>query len=179
MPGPRSVLIDKAIVIVIGSILLVAVADLVLAAKWNRAYFLLGIPIFARRIERPEGIGDLNLSELSRSTATAGGAPLLFHRLSPDVVLFRDQIFGGTIHYIPIMRGVIRYDAAEGVVRVRGLLNWFALVFVASFAVLMGSDFVELLPYICGVFGVIYLIQAVRYNRVAKQLRLNATAETR
>ena len=164
---------DTAIVVGLGSILAVAILDFVLASRWNHFYFKVGVPVFVRRIERPQGIQDLSLPDLSTSSKTAAAAPLLFHRIDPTTVAFREPILGGVMHYVPIMHGVIRHDVAEGVVRVMGVLNWFAIVFVVSFAILMGRKFVEIVPMLGLVFGVIYFIQAVRYNRVAKKLRIS------
>jgi len=161
---------DRSFILGFGCIVLAGLADFILTRRWNRAYFTYGIPIFVRRIPKPAGIADLSLEELETSSRTAGGAPLLFHRLDPNVIAFRDQVFGGTVHYVPIMHGVIRYDATEGVVRVTGLLNWFVIAFIAVFTALLGRKIVELLPMLALVYGVIYLIQFVRYNRVAKKL---------
>lgn len=154
-----------------GVIALAAIVDIVLTIRWNRTYYTFGIPAFMRRIEKPEGLAGVALDELETSSKTAAGAPLAFHRFAPDIIAFRDRVFGGTMHYIPIMHGVIRYDPAEGVVRVVGLLNWFTIAYVVSFAAMLGRKFSELLPTVLIVFGVIYFIQAVRYNRVAKKLR--------
>jgi hypothetical protein len=162
---------DTPILIGFGSILLAAVADVVLTTRWNRAYYTFGVPIFIRRVHKPGGIGDLPLDDLEKALATAAGPPLLFRRLDNNVIAFREKVFGGVMHYIPIMHGVIRYDAAEGVARVTGIVNWFVIAFIACFAFLLGRSFFELLPIIAGVYGIIYFIQAVRFNRVAKKLQ--------
>lgn len=162
---------DTPMIIGFSSILLAGLADIVLTTRWNRAYYTLGLPIFIRRIHKPGGIAELPLADLEKSSVTAAGPPLLFKRLDNDVIAFREKVFAGALHYIPIMHGAIRYDAAEGVARVTGIVNWFVIAFIACFAFLMGKNFVELLPIIAGVYGIIYFIQAVRFNRVAKKLR--------
>lgn len=162
---------DAAIIAGLASIAIAGIVDALLVVKWNRTYFTVGIPIFMRRIERPEGIAEMSLDELETSSRTAAGAPLLFHRFAPGLIAFRDKVFGGTMHYIPIMHGVIRHDSTEGVVRVVGLLNWFVIAYIVSFAALLGKAVVDLLPVALTVLGVIYFIQAVRYSRVAKKLR--------
>ena len=67
--------------------------------------------------------------------------------------------------------GAIRYDAAEGVARVTGIVNWFVIAFIGGFAFLLGRNFVALLPFVAGVYGIIDFIQAVRFKRVAKKLQ--------
>ncbi|HYI11998.1 MAG TPA: hypothetical protein VEK57_23285 [Thermoanaerobaculia bacterium] len=167
---------DAGIIAGLAAIAIAGIIDALLVVKWNRAYFTIGIPIFMRRVERPEGIADTSLDDLETSSKTAGGAPLLFHRFAPDLIAFRDKVFGGMMHYIPIMHGVIRHDLAEGVVRVMGILNWFPIAFLVTFAALLGKNVLDLLPFVLFVFGVIYFIQAVRYNRIAKKLGTVRTA---
>src|SRR5688572_20487277 len=101
--------------IAVGLIVVIAIAivEIVLSARWNVFYFTVGLPIFVRRIDRIVGIEDVPLEELQKSTATAAGTPLLFRRLAPDVIAFRERAFGGHIHYTPIMHGVIRRRAEE------------------------------------------------------------------
>lgn len=166
---------DVSILIALGTILAAGLADVVLSMRWSRAYFTAGIPIFVRRVQLPGGISDLPLPELEAAAVTAAGPPLLFRRLDAETIAFRERVFGGMLHYIPIMHGVIRHDVAEGVARVTGLLNWFAIAFIAGFAALLGRAIVELLPVMVGVFCIIYFIQAVRYNRVAKKLGLRSS----
>ena len=67
------------------------------------------------------------------------------------------------------MHGVIRYDAVEGVARVTGLVNWFAPVFLLTLVVAVRDD-VTFLLFLAGMFGLLYLLQAARYRRVAKAL---------
>lgn len=168
----------NVLLVTFGAIGVVAALDFLLAARWNNLYFRFGLPIFVRRIERPQGILDLSLTELESSSATAAAAPLSFHRLSPTTVAFREKVFGGIMHYVPIMHGVIRYDPAEGVVRVIGILKWFVLVFVISLVALLGRRFTEIMPVMLAVLGIVYFIQAIRYNRVASKLR-NASEKER
>lgn len=150
---------------------LIAVVELVLSARWSRVYFTTGIPIFVRRIEKPGGLASVDLESLEARTRPAAGAALLFKRVDATTIAFREELFGGgTLRYSPIMRGVIRYNAGEPHVRVIGLANWFALALVACLVTLLRRKIVELLPIIAFAYGVVYLIQAVRYNRVAKAL---------
>ena len=154
--------------------LVIAIVEIVLSWRWNERYFALGIPIFVRRVEKLGGLEDLSLEALQKSAATVAATPLLFRRVAPDRILFREKGFGGSIHYLPIMRGVITAPAAEGAVVMKGLLNWFALAIVALFLWWTGGDLddmAEVAPYVLGAFGIVYLIQAVRYSRVARAIK--------
>jgi hypothetical protein len=151
-----------------GIVIGVAIVDFVLAARWSDFYFTVGLPIFWRRIERPGGIADLSLEELGKRSATVAGTPLLFRLLTPDLIAFREKLFGGSMHYTPIMHGVIRHQREEGVVEVAGFVNWFVIVAMIVLIVMLRRDVIAMLPYFFAAFGVVYFIQAVRFNRVAK-----------
>lgn len=151
--------------------LAVVVAEIVLSAKWNRAYFTVGVPIFQRRIARVEGLANVTFEDLQRSAATVAAAPLVFHRLDPNLIAFREKPFGGTMHYAPLMRGVIRHKDGEASVVLQGLMNWSFVALTLVFVIALGKDFRHIVPYFAAAFGVLYLIQGVRFNRVAKALR--------
>jgi hypothetical protein len=154
---------------------LIAVVELVLSARWNRTYFTAGIPIFVRRVEKPDGLANVDLEALEARTRPAAGAPLQFRHVDAATVAFREKLFsGGTLHYTPIMHGVIRHTVGEPHVRVIGLANWFSVVFVVVLVAVLGRGIVTILPILLFAIGVIYLIQAVRYNRVAKALGVKA-----
>jgi hypothetical protein len=145
----------------------IAVVEIVLSLKWNPSYFTFGIPIFIRRIERSKGIEEVPIDELAKSTVTVTGKAFSFRRLAPSVIAFRE----GEFQYVPLMRGVIRHNASEPYVVVLGLMNWFMLALIVFFAVLLKSNIGVLLLYIGGALAVLYLIQGVRFARMAKKLR--------
>jgi hypothetical protein len=159
-----------------GIVLAIAVVEIVLSAKWNRFYFTAGLPIFIRRIDRVVGIENLSLDELQKSAATVAGTPLLFRRLAPDTIAFREKPFGGSIHYIPIMHGLIRRRPEEATVVVLGLANWYIVALILMFALLMGKRFFDVAAYLLAAVAIVYLVQAIRYGRVAKALRRTNTA---
>ena len=166
------------IAIALAAVLIIAVIEAILAAKWNRTYMTQGLPIFMRRVDCLTGLDDISLEALQKSAATAAGAPLLFRRLDSDVIVFREQAFAGAIHYFALMRGVIRRDTSEPTVRVLGLIKWWAVALIAGFMLLFGADARFAAPYILGALAVLYLIQFVRFSRVAKALlRAPAAAE--
>lgn len=149
----------------------VFVAEVVLSMTWNRWYFTFGVPIFIRRIDRPRGLADVSLEELEKSSATAAGAPLVFRRLDERAIAFREKPFGGLLHYAPLMRGVMRAPEAEAAIVVMGLMNWTFIALLTAFAILLGRGFKDVAIYFAISFGVLYLIQGVRFARVAKKLR--------
>jgi hypothetical protein len=160
---------------IVGAILIV---EIVLSWRWSRFYFTVGLPIFWRRVDRVTGLENQSLNELLQVAATVAGTPLLFRRLGPDIIAFREKAFGGTIHYMPIMHGVIRRRVEEATAVVVGLVNWYIVALIVMFAILMGDDFISVVPYFLVAVGIVYLIQSVRYGRIAKALRrANATQE--
>ena len=161
-------------IIAISIVAAVTIAEVVLGSKWNRAYVTFGLPLFSRRIERCTLAG-ISLEQFQQSSITAAAAPFAFRQIGPDVIAFREPALG---QYIPVMRGVIRHDPAEAAVSVKGLLNWFVLAAVIVLAVTLRRGVIFVLPYFLGAFAVLYFIQAVRFNRVARQLIAGATEDT-
>ena len=146
-----------------------AVTEAVLAATWNELYCTMGIPIFARRVERAQGLADAPLAELERRSATAAAHGFRFRRFGADKIAFHEHGFGLT-HYTPLMRGLIRHNAAEATVVVIGLVNWSVLLGVALFTLAAGRFIVNVWGWIAGALAILYFIQAVRFWRVGTQL---------
>ena len=147
----------------------VVIVEIVFSARWNRTYFTAGLPIFVRRIERSHGIEAVPLEILERASATAAGKPFTFRRLGPDLIAFREGALA--FQYVPIMRGSISMTSGEPSVVVKGLVNWFVVALVVGLVVLLRGNVRYVAPYLLGALAVVYLIQAVRYGRVAKALR--------
>lgn len=161
------------IVISFAIVLVLAIVEFVLALRWNASYFTAGLPIFWRRIARPSGLRDVDFDELQKRCATVAGAPIVFHRLGPDAIAFREAAAGGLIHYFPIMRGIIRHRPEESSVVVSGLVKWWVVALVGVFAWYMRGDIIYVVGYLGLALGILYLIQAVRFARIAKALRVN------
>jgi hypothetical protein len=141
------------------------------AGAWNRTYMTVGLPIFVRRVDRPAGLEGVSLDALANATRGAVAGPLLFRRMSGDEIAFRERILSdGFLEYVPMMRGLIRHRVGESTVVVLGLLNWWVLLLVATFIALLGRDALDVAPWIGGALAILYLIQFVRYSRVAKAL---------
>jgi hypothetical protein len=154
-----------------------AIVEMVLSVKWNRTYFTAGLPIFIRRVESLRRIEDVSLENLQQSTATAAATPLLFRRLGPDAIGFREAFGGGALHYTPIMHGVIRARENQPTLDVVGYVNWFAVAILVMLAVNLGRLFLTIAPFFAAAVAIVYFIQSVRYGRVAKALRLAATQQ--
>lgn len=156
--------------LIIGLVLIAAiiVAEMVLSIKWNRTYYTVGLPIFLKRVETTRSLDDLSFEELQKCTATAAGAPLVFQRVAPDAIAFRDRPLAGFLHYAPLMRGVIRRREGEAAIVVAGLVNWSFLAFILVFGLLLGRHVVDVLPMFLLAFAVLYLIQGVRYWRLSR-----------
>lgn len=152
----------------------VIVAEVILALRWNRFYLTFGLPIFVKRSERLASLEDVSLEELQKRTATAGGTPLVFRRLAPNLIAFRESGMGGVIHYTPLMRGLIRRSEGESAVAVVGFANWFIVVGTVVLGVVLGRRVTIIAPMFLFVFAVIYFIQAVRFWRLANALRAPA-----
>ncbi len=75
----------------IAIVLIVAIAEIVMAARWTPAYWTTGLPIFARRVERPNGLADLSLDELSRGSKTMAASAFVFRQLDPQTIVFREE----------------------------------------------------------------------------------------
>jgi hypothetical protein len=165
----------NSIAVGFGIVVAIAIVEIVLSAKWSRFYFTVGLPIFWRRVDRVTALEDQSLEELLQVATTVAATPLLFRRLGPDLIAFREKAFGGSIHYMPIMHGVIRRRPEEATAVVLGLVNWYIVALIAMFAILMGADFIGVVPYLLAAVAIVYLIQSVRYGRIAKALRRTAT----
>jgi hypothetical protein len=158
---------------VLGLVLMAAliVAEVVLSMTWNRFYFTKGIPIFWRRIESTEKLETLSLEALQKASATAAGAPFAFRPLTSNAIAFRERPLGGMMHYMPLMRGLIRHNPEEPFISVLGLVNWSFLGLVIFLLAMLGRKVGIIALYLVGVLAVLYFIQAIRFGRIAKAVR--------
>jgi hypothetical protein len=154
----------------IAVVLIVAIAEIVMAAKWTPSYWTVGLPIFARRVERPNGLADLSLDELSCGSKTMAASAFVFRQVDPQTIAFREE----GLQYVPLMRGVIRHEVGEPSVVVFGLVNWFVVALVVVLVVGLRRNVVVVLPALALGLGVLYFIQGVRFWRVASQLAAGA-----
>jgi hypothetical protein len=156
----------------VAAIIVVGIAEYVLGMMWNERYCTTGIPIFARRVERARGLADVDLDEAERRSATAAAQGFRFRRFGADKIAFHEHGIG-LMHYTPIMRGLIRHDAAEATVVVLGLVNWSVLLFVMVVVlVVLAAEraIVDIGGWIGGLLAILYFIQAFRFWRVGSRL---------
>jgi len=157
--------------IAITFVIAVIVVEIVLSAKWNRAYFTIGLPIFVRRVERPHGLADVSFDDVQKRSANAAGTPLAFHRLDTNLIAFREKTYGGMLHYAPLMRGVIHHTEGEQSVVLRGLVNWWFVALTITLLITLGRGVRHIAMIYIFVLAILYLIQGVRFYRVASALR--------
>jgi hypothetical protein len=153
----------------------VIIAEVILAMKWNRFYLTFGLPIFVKRVERLGSLKDVSLEYLQKRTNTAGGAPLVFRRLDPNLIAVRENGLGGIIHFTPLMRGLIRRNQGESSVSVIGFANWFIVIGTIVLVVMLRRNVVVIAPAYLMAFAILYLIQGVRFWRLSRALREPAT----
>jgi hypothetical protein len=161
--------------IALAIVAVVLVAEVILAVKWNRFYLTFGLPIFVKRVDRLAGLEDVSIEYLQKRTATAAGTPLIFRRLDPNLIAFREGGLGGFFHYAPLMRGLIRRNQGESSVSVIGFVNWFVVIGTIVLVVLLRRNVVVIAPAYLAAFAILYFIQGVRFWRLAKALREPAT----
>jgi hypothetical protein len=142
----------------------IAIVEMALSAKWNQFYFTTGLPIFVSRVERRDSLDSVPLENLQKGSATAAGAPLLFHRFGPDAIGFREQTLG-------IMHGVIRRQPEGASATVVGLVNWYIVATVIALVATLRRNIIDVAPYLGAALAIMYLIQGVRFWRVARALR--------
>jgi hypothetical protein len=149
----------------------VLVAEVILAMKWNRFYLTFGLPIFVKRVERLGGLEDVSIEYLQKRTATAAGTPLVFRRLDPNLIAFREGGLGGFFHYAPLMRGLIRRNQGESSVSVIGFANWFIVIGTIVLVIMLRRNVVVIAPAYLAAFAILYFIQGVRFWRLSRALR--------
>ena len=110
-----------------------AMAEMGLLAMWSKRYFMLGLPIFVRRItiKRSERrlLANLPLQYLQDTTRRTFWADLAYRPLSRTTWAFREAFhFERRAGYYPVMRGVIEIDRRHGEIRVIGRAAWHAVL---------------------------------------------------
>jgi hypothetical protein len=157
--------------IALGIVGVVIIAEVILAMRWNRFHCTVGLPIFVKRVERLGNLDDMPLETLQKKTATAAGTPLVFRRMDPNLIAFRESGIGGILHYTPLMRGVVRRREGESTVAVIGFANWFIVAGTVVLLVVLRRGFLDVLPMFVLAIAVLYLIQGIRFWRLSRALR--------
>ena len=158
-------------------LLVVFVGEVVLCARWEPWYFRSGLVIYSRRVSAVGREPHLPApSELEASFKSFLLPNLVFRAFSPDEIVFREKLLSIRLFsYSPLMHGHIEFRPLERAVSVQGRLNWFSLIFFVLFALRLPREgLLPLLPILCGLYALIYLIQAFRYQRVIKVLTITS-----
>ena len=159
-----------------------ALIETVLAYRWTPGYFRNGIPIFKSRIEGTMLVDGVE-SQLENAMSSSMSSPMLFRRLSPQNIAFREQWRSGVFRYTPMMRGLIRVAPESHAIEVVGHLNWWLIPFVIVMTFSFwrsrrGEPWFVLI--VAAIFALGYIFQSSRYRKIASLLRtLNNPYATR
>lgn len=152
----------------------IAVVEMILSARWNATYFTTGLPIFVRRVESMTRVEELSVEALEQGSKSFAGPSILFHQLTPDAIAFREKYSGGFFHYTPVMRGLIRRRESDATISVIGFVNWWLLALLILLVWIFKGDLRESI-FMAAMMGAVYLVQFVRYGRVAKAIARSAS----
>ncbi len=149
---------------------LVVLAEFRLSSSWSPAYFRRGLPVFVHRVRVPRPLDRLPTPESLAPLLRDDLLSTAFKALSPTELAFREGPRLGCTAYSAIMHGLIRLEATGDAVTIRGLLNWFPVVMLGLFSVLLSELGVLVTVAIDGflvAFGVaVYLFQAQHFRAV-------------
>ena len=159
-------------------VLAAAIAEIILSARWSRLYFSCGITILQRIITIKSKATRLpDAAQIEAALPSSGGrAPMLVRYITNDCIVFREKLFHLGIGYSPVMRGLITRNPGTGEIRVRGLLNWYVLLFSSSFLFFIcisPPDPAGIIIPLCMLvlLAYIYWMQNKRYREVEDAVR--------
>jgi hypothetical protein len=159
------------------SVLILMLIEIILESKWSSFYFKKGIPLYGKEINCD--INKLNVEHITNQLngafiGTWNSPTMLFNRIDDKTIAFREKLFEfGFFNYGPLMHGKIEINYNK--VRIVGLCNWFPLAFaVLWYSMLLPRVEFELdIIFLIApalVYGVSYVIQSRRYNKIVNQL---------
>jgi len=147
---------------------IVWIVEWALARRWNSLYSTTGIPIFVRRVEGTAALSALSLDRLQQNAAShrlAFPRPV-FRRLAAEVIAFRQMPHYGFRIRWPLVRGVVRREAAGPSVVVVGFLNWNTMVGLIIVLLLMRQNLWLEVVAVASV-GLACWLDVARFRRVA------------
>ena len=158
-------------------VLLLLLVEMRLASKWSPFYFNNGIQLYSKEIRTNSTQNNLDDLRNTLNTAFKGtglSPSILFHKIDDQTLGFREKIFEFSLFsYTPLMHGKIKVDNFN--IKIAGIANWYPIGFICLWYSFLfptfrfDIDFMFLLaPAI--IFGVIYIMQLRRYNKIASQL---------
>jgi len=148
--------------------------EMLLSGFWNRLYFTIGLPLLILRVS--VGLHHINIpsqTQLEEQFRSGWGSSLVFRELDVNKFAFREKIFQFRLFaYTPIMHGLLFFDRDNGKVVVKGLANWFMVLFFLIWiiaAIFADNPFIIFASLLLIVlfFGILYLVQFYRYSKVA------------
>ena len=159
-------------------LLIAAILDTVLAAKWSPAYFRHGVPLFVRRFAAtPQWNPAFPSSGLEAEFSSSCSYSLAFKDLSPTEYAFREELFQlHWLRYVLVMHGLISWDYDHSQLTVTGYARIFPLAFLLANALILheGSLPWSLVVFLGGValLALSYATQAFLYGEVGKYAAL-------
>lgn len=159
-------------------VMVLALTELFLAWTWGD-YMRFGIPLFRRSTGyRVKPKTPLVAKRLSGEFGGLLAPRILFLASGPDEIAFREKMFSlSLLSYSPVMRGFIRFDDRSGTLTVTGhayLYPFGLMALVAAVALtepVVKDIAVEIVCTFFLLLGVVYAVQAYRFNGVFKALR--------
>jgi len=158
-------------------ILILLLIEIRLASKWSPFYFKKGVKLYGKEINCE--INRLNIVQITNQLNNAfkgtwSSQSIIFNLIDDKTIAFREKLFEfNFFQYTPLMHGNIEINGNK--VHIVGLCNWNPLAFLVlwySFFLqnieLKIDIFFLIAPAI--MFGVIYIIQSRRYNKIMTQL---------
>ena len=150
----------------------VYIMELIFSTRWYPAYFKIGIPIYSKAYTfhrtTPKPIGEATLNEAFKQKLTPS---LLFKEIEPNTFAFREPFFQfKLLSYAPLMHGRLDINPNSRHIKVIGLVNWsfLAFIMILFFVISNHRDFVPIMIFFLSSFGVIYIFQRVKYEKVGK-----------
>jgi hypothetical protein len=161
------------------ALIIVALVETFLSARWSPGYFSRGIPIYHRTIMVPPGIGRTPTAEMIEAALPDSGwsAPMMVRQIGENLFAFREKLFHFGMGYTPVMHGYIECNPYAGRIEVRGYANWFTMIFSCYFLIFTLSvlfDFSDIIfpLFLLGLLLFIYSKQKKRFRQVEEAVLL-------
>ena len=158
-------------------VLLLFLVEMSLASKWSLFYFNNGIQLYSKVIRASstqDNIDDLKNVLNTIFKGTGFSPSILFQKIDGQTIAFREKIFEFSLFsYTPLMHGKIKVDNSS--IKISGLANWYPIGFLCLWYSFLFPTFrfdIDIIFLIAPVFifGVIYIMQSRRYNKIASRL---------
>ena len=158
-------------------VMLLLFVEMRLASQWSPFYFNKGIQLYSKKIRTnssQNNLDDLNNALNSTFKGTVFFQSILFHKIDSQTLGFREKLFEFSLFsYTPLMHGKIEVENAN--IKISGISNWYPIGFIClwySFLIPTFRFDIDLMFLLAPViiFGVIYIIQLRKYNKIVDYL---------